>query len=76
MTMPISSVSKDPETLTFTHHDLVVGGRAEYFLTGQNGEKTAPGRAPPSSPASRPWSRQLRVWNKASAQQRLNSTHY
>jgi hypothetical protein len=37
--MPITSVSKDPETLTFTHHDFVVGGRAEYFLTGQNGEK-------------------------------------
>jgi uncharacterized protein YndB with AHSA1/START domain len=22
---------------TFTHHDFTVGGRAEYFLTGQNG---------------------------------------
>jgi uncharacterized protein YndB with AHSA1/START domain len=24
---------------TFTHHDFTVGGRAEYFLTGANGEK-------------------------------------
>ena len=24
---------------TFTHHDFTVGGRAEYFLTGSNGEK-------------------------------------
>ena len=24
---------------TFTHHDFTVGGRAEYFLTGPNGEK-------------------------------------
>jgi uncharacterized protein YndB with AHSA1/START domain len=24
---------------TFTRHDLKVGGRAEYFLSGQNGEK-------------------------------------
>jgi uncharacterized protein YndB with AHSA1/START domain len=24
---------------TFTHHDFKVGGRAEYFLTGPNGEK-------------------------------------
>jgi len=24
---------------TFTHHDFRVGGRAEYFLTGPNGEK-------------------------------------
>jgi len=24
---------------TFTRHDMKVGGRAEYFLTGQNGEK-------------------------------------
>ena len=24
---------------TFTHHDMRVGGRAEYFLSGQNGEK-------------------------------------
>ena len=24
---------------TFTRHDLEVGGRAEYFLSGQNGEK-------------------------------------
>ena len=24
---------------TFTRHDFVVGGRAEYFLTGPNGEK-------------------------------------
>jgi uncharacterized protein YndB with AHSA1/START domain len=24
---------------TFTHHDLTVGGRAEYFLTGPKGEK-------------------------------------
>ncbi|HWE66725.1 MAG TPA: SRPBCC domain-containing protein [Acidimicrobiales bacterium] len=75
MTMPISSVVKDPETLTltvvadfpvpqqrlwdawadprqlerfwgppfapatFTHHDFTVGGRAEYFLTGPDGEK-------------------------------------
>ncbi|MFE3289158.1 SRPBCC domain-containing protein [Rhodococcus sp. NPDC059234] len=23
---------------TFTHHELKVGGRAEYFLSGQNGE--------------------------------------
>ena len=23
---------------TFTHHDLTVGGRAEYFLSGQDGE--------------------------------------
>jgi uncharacterized protein YndB with AHSA1/START domain len=77
MTMPITSVTKDPETLTltlvadfpvprqrlwaawadprqlerfwgppfapatFTHHDFRVGGRAEYFLTGPNGEKWA-----------------------------------
>jgi len=75
MTMPVTSVTKDPETLTltlvadfpvpqerlwdawadprqlerfwgppfapatFTHHDFKVGGRAEYFLTGPNGEK-------------------------------------
>jgi uncharacterized protein YndB with AHSA1/START domain len=75
MTMPITSVTKDPEKLTltvvadfpvpqqrlwdawadprqlerfwgppfapatFTHHDFKVGGRAEYFLTGPNGEK-------------------------------------
>lgn len=73
--MPITSVTKDPETLTltvvadfpvsqerlweawadprqlerfwgppfapatFTHHDFRVGGRAEYFLTGADGEK-------------------------------------
>ena len=73
--MPITSVAKDPENLTFTlvadfpvpqqrlweawtdprqlerfwgppfapatftHHDFTVGGRAEYFLTGPNGEK-------------------------------------
>ncbi|OKJ91152.1 SRPBCC family protein [Amycolatopsis sp. CB00013] len=24
---------------TFTHHDFRTGGRAEYFLTGSNGEK-------------------------------------
>lgn len=24
---------------TFTHHDFTVGGRAEYFLSGPNGEK-------------------------------------
>lgn len=24
---------------TFTRHDLVVGGRAEYFLSGENGER-------------------------------------
>ena len=24
---------------TFTRHDMKVGGRAEYFLTGPNGEK-------------------------------------
>ena len=24
---------------TFTHHDFRVGGRAEYFMTGPNGEK-------------------------------------
>lgn len=72
--VPITSVTKDPETLTltlvadfpvpqqrlwdawadprqlerfwgppfapstFTHHDFTVGGRAEYFLTGPNGE--------------------------------------
>jgi len=24
---------------TFTHHDLVAGGRAEYFLSGPDGEK-------------------------------------
>jgi uncharacterized protein YndB with AHSA1/START domain len=24
---------------TFTHHEFKVGGRAEYFLTGPNGEK-------------------------------------
>jgi uncharacterized protein YndB with AHSA1/START domain len=24
---------------TFTHHDFAVGGRAEYYLTGSNGEK-------------------------------------
>jgi uncharacterized protein YndB with AHSA1/START domain len=75
LTVPITSVTKDPETLTltlvadfpvpqqrlwdawadprqlkrfwgppfapstFTHHDFTVGGRAEYFLTGPNGEK-------------------------------------
>jgi uncharacterized protein YndB with AHSA1/START domain len=75
MTMPVTSVTKDPEKLTltlvadfpvprqrlwdawadprqlerfwgppfapatFTHHDFRVGGRAEYFLTGPNGEK-------------------------------------
>jgi uncharacterized protein YndB with AHSA1/START domain len=75
MTMPITSVTKDPEKLTltvvadfpvpqkrlwdawadprqlerfwgppfapatFTYHDFKVGGRAEYFLTGPNGEK-------------------------------------
>jgi uncharacterized protein YndB with AHSA1/START domain len=75
MTMPITSVTKDPEKLTltvlaefpvpqqrlwdawadprqlerfwgppfapatFTRHDFKVGGRAEYFLTGPNGEK-------------------------------------
>ncbi|AGM08252.1 SRPBCC family protein [Amycolatopsis keratiniphila] len=75
MTMPITSVTKDPEKLhltvvadfsvsqkrlwaawedprqlerfwgppfapaTFTHHDFRTGGRAEYFLTGPNGEK-------------------------------------
>jgi uncharacterized protein YndB with AHSA1/START domain len=75
MTMPITSVAKDPEKLTltvvaefpvpqqrlwdawadprqlerfwgppfapatFTHHDFRVNGRAEYFLTGPNGEK-------------------------------------
>jgi uncharacterized protein YndB with AHSA1/START domain len=75
MTVPITSVIKDPEKLTltvvadfpvpqqrlwdawadprqlerfwgppfapatFTHHDFTVGGRAEYFLTGPNGEK-------------------------------------
>ncbi|WP_394363436.1 SRPBCC domain-containing protein [Amycolatopsis sp. SB7-3] len=75
MTMPITSVTKDPENLqltvvadfpvpqkrlwaawadprqlerfwgppfapaTFTHHDFRTGGRAEYFLTGPNGEK-------------------------------------
>jgi uncharacterized protein YndB with AHSA1/START domain len=75
MTMPITSVTQDPEKLTltivadfpvsqerlweawadprqlerfwgppfapatFTHHDFTVGGRAEYFLTGPNGEK-------------------------------------
>ena len=73
--MPLTSVTKDPETLsltlvgefpvpqqrlweafadprqlerfwgpptspsTFTRHDVTVGGRAEYFLTGPNGEK-------------------------------------
>jgi uncharacterized protein YndB with AHSA1/START domain len=73
--MPLTSVTKDPATLTltvvgdypvpqqrlwdafadprqlerfwgppawpatFTRHDLKVGGRAEYFLSGQNGEK-------------------------------------
>ncbi|WET77536.1 SRPBCC domain-containing protein [Amycolatopsis sp. QT-25] len=26
---------------TFTHHDFRVGGRAEYFLSGPNGEKWA-----------------------------------
>ncbi|HEY6748977.1 MAG TPA: SRPBCC domain-containing protein [Mycobacteriales bacterium] len=75
MTLPITSVTQDPENLTltivadfpvpqerlwqawadprqlerfwgppfapatFTHHDFTVGGRAEYFLTGPNGEK-------------------------------------
>jgi uncharacterized protein YndB with AHSA1/START domain len=75
MTMPVTSVTKDPEKLTltvvaefpvpqqrlwdawadprqlerfwgppfapatFTRHDFKVGGRAEYFLTGPNGEK-------------------------------------
>jgi uncharacterized protein YndB with AHSA1/START domain len=75
MTMPITSVTQDPESLsltvvadfpvpqkrlwdafadprqlerfwgppfapsTFTHHDFRVGGRAEYVLTGPNGEK-------------------------------------
>ncbi len=73
--MPVTSVTKDPATLTFTivadfpvsqqrlwdayadprqlerfwgppswpatftRHDFVVGGRAEYFMTGPNGEK-------------------------------------
>lgn len=75
MTLPITSVTKDPDTLsltvvadfpvpqqrlwdawadprqlerfwgppfapsTFTHHDFTVGGRADYFLTGPDGEK-------------------------------------
>ena len=75
MTVPITSVTQDPESLTlavvadfpvsqqrlwdafadprqlerfwgppsapstFTRHDFRVGGRAEYFLTGPNGEK-------------------------------------
>jgi uncharacterized protein YndB with AHSA1/START domain len=75
MTMPMTSVTKDPATLTltvvadfpvsqqrlwdayadprqlerfwgppsfpatFTRHDFRVGGRAEYFMTGPNGEK-------------------------------------
>jgi uncharacterized protein YndB with AHSA1/START domain len=75
MTMPITSVTQDPDKLTltvvadfpvpqqrlwdawadprqlerfwgppfapatFTHHDFRVGGRAEYFLTGPNGER-------------------------------------
>ena len=36
-----SSASGDhpPAPATFTRHDFKVGGRAEYFLTGPNGEK-------------------------------------